>query len=986
MAALEAKKHMAKAKQVETEFGLFHFVVKISMAWGLVEWFVWQNEQDHALKQRCAYAFLGDAIDRAFASDALAQPDQIILDSALCDQLPPTIQWTHLDQAAGLLHAIDHHHENSLAQQNLEQNLDNRSSVRQTRQRHSNLEKNPEKSQAEAAPIPQKEMANFYPSQLLESQLRGEFRPIVTLFLGMQTLPAPQTKADPMPRLLTLLDQYGGFLCRVDRSQSANRLLIFWGAPVSYENNLERALEFCLALRRSITIPIRAGITYQIGYAGFIGAKQRGEYTCYGSHVNLAARQMFSASWNEIWLDQDTAQRVSHTFDISPIGELDFKGFVNPQPVFKLNGLREVPTEQFFNGKICGRDQELRTLQEAIEPVFDGKFAGFVAVTGEAGIGKSRLLHEIIQSTRKLRNDIDLVHCQSDEILRHSLNPFRYHLRSYFGQARTATEAKNKANFNTKLDDLLSRTPNGRESEKRPATELDRTRSALGALLDLHWANSFYEQLEPQLRYENTLIALKNFLLIRASLSPLLLLIEDAQWMDDDSLYFLQRLSRNVDTYPIVVLISSRKAVQIDTIPVQLVPINPLTMEAIQDLAKDRLNVTLPTEQAAQLVQRTEGNPLFIEQLLLYLRESDLLSQQQLAIQIPDDAQAVLVARLDRLSEEIRQVVQTAAVLGREFDVSILSRVLNDEQNIQAKVRAATEESIWYSMNELRYLFRHTLLREAAYGMQLRARLRQLHATAAAAIEALYGENLSAHYGEIAYHYEQADEIEKALDFSAKAGQIAKENYKNREALEHYERMLRYLSPDDQGIKRMAVLQQKAEVLQFIDQYEDALTSLEEAAQLGTDFSQVQDVGRISIRMGSIEVLKGEFEAAQRLLQQGISMLEKLQAHAELGLAFRELGNVWEGLGNYDQASGYYQQALESYELAQDPSGTARTLIGLGIVAWNEGAFELAEELYKQSRRIFEELGDDYNAAIASTNLANVALVRKELGDSPSLL
>ncbi|MEM7128538.1 MAG: tetratricopeptide repeat protein [Chloroflexota bacterium] len=979
LAAWEVKEHMMESKEIQTEFGLFHFAIKISLAWGMVEWLIWRSQESERLKQPCAYAFLGDAIDQAIASDSLAKPEQIVLNQDLCNLLPPYVNWTPLEGGSGLLKAL-----NLLSFAEFVPVMDTAKPSmglsKESKKEPTNDQRSNTRAPANMDPETLARLADFYPSQLLESQLQGEFRPVVSLFLGIQSLPVPGTKEDPIPLILKLLHQYDGFLCRVDRSNDNNRLLIFWGAPVSHENNLERALEFCLAIKRNITIPIRAGITYQIGYAGFIGATQRAEYTCYGSHVNLAARQMFTAPWGEIWLDQDTAQRISHTFDISPIGDLRFKGFLHSQSVFMLQGLRSTPAGRFFNGEICGRELELHTLKEAVQPIFAGKFAGIIGVTGEAGIGKSRLLYELIQSIQQREPNVELVHSQSDEILRHSLNPFRYHLRSYFGQTRSATQAKNKANFNAKLDALLEQFSMVDSPGHELASEIDRTRSALGAILDLHWEGSFYEQLEPQLRFENTLTTLKNFLLVRALLAPLVLLIEDAQWLDDDSLGFLQRLFRNIETFPIAVLISSRRGIEIEAVPLQVVPLQPLHKEATQALAMDRLGVTLLPEQAEQLVERTEGNPLFIEQLLLYLQDNDLLFQQKSDLLLPDDAQAVLVARLDRLTEEIRQVVQTAAVLGREFDVPILSRILGDDHDIQTKVRQATDESIWYSMNELRYLFRHTLLREAAYGMQLRARLRHLHATAATAIETLYSENLTTHYGEIAYHYEMAGKFRKALDYSYKAGQIAKENYKNREALEHYERMLKYLKPEKQGLERLNVLQKQAEVLRFTDRYEEALAALEEAAKLGADLDLTIEVGKISISMGSIQVLKGEFEKAESLLLQGISVLQTVYAHAELGLAYRELGNVWEGLGDYDRASAYYQQALEAYELGQDPSGKARTLIGLGIVAWNEGAFKLAEELYKQSRRIFEELNDQYNAAIANTNLANVALVRKDWG------
>ena len=168
--------------------------------------------------------------------------------------------------------------------------------------------------------------ATFVPHSIMEWQSRGEFRQVVTVFINLQNPSSHQELHDFMQLLFTLQNSYGGYFNKVDFGDKGCTLLLFWGTPVSFENDLQRALSFILALSRRSPLTIKAGITFKRIFSGFGGSVRRGEFTCYGDGVNLAARLMVAAPWNTIWLDYQVANRVNQQFVLKRRKAQRFKG------------------------------------------------------------------------------------------------------------------------------------------------------------------------------------------------------------------------------------------------------------------------------------------------------------------------------------------------------------------------------------------------------------------------------------------------------------------------------------------------------------------------------------------------------------------------------------------------------------------------------------------------------------------------------------
>jgi len=374
-------------------------------------------------------------------------------------------------------------------------------------------------------------------------------------------------------------------------------------------------------------------------WAGIRGGVERCEYGLIGDVVNLACRLALKAGWGEIWVGPAAYERLQETFRLEARGTYQLKGKRGEMPVYLLQGKEEQVEAVFHPGRMVGREGELDQLAAYVQPILAGQFAGLVYVYGEAGIGKSRLVYEL---RRQLTDrGVRWFLCPADQILRQSLNPFRRFLLHYFDQSRDRPAEQNRARFDELLDGLIASlqalpSPAARDASELVG-ELERTRSFLAALVDLRWEGSLYEQLDPKLRFENTLLAVKTLVLAESLRQPVVLQLEDLHWLDDDSQELVKLLTRSVQDYPLATVCTgryrddgSRVALPVDAdVPQQVLELDTLLPDGVRLLAAqmlapreaERPEAELSEELAAFLAEKTGGNPFFVEQLLLDLRE-----------------------------------------------------------------------------------------------------------------------------------------------------------------------------------------------------------------------------------------------------------------------------------------------------------------------------------------------------------------------------
>ena len=439
------QKRLIESSERQTIYGKFSFSARIGLTVGSVSWAILRSKD----KKQATYYFRGPAVDDAADAEHHANVGDIILTESMNNLLVDSI---HVEPLASLYRFTGFRDDA------------------------------PDTTPTLFPPVDLDVSRVFMPEDVIVHDVRGEFRQVVNLFLRIPDLSNEklQTFANAV---FALREKYGGLVTRLDFGDKGCNMLLLWGAPVAYENDIGRALNFILDLQLKMDFPITAGVTYYIAHAGYLGSAMCEDYTCYGWGVNLASRFMMSAPAGEIWVDERIARRISMRFHVENIGSQRFKGFAAEQKVNVLHG-RKQEADNIYQGEIVGRDAELAKLEKLIEPLWQGGFAGVHLIVGDAGIGKGRLMHEFIASKFFDENKVLWAVCQSDQILRQSFNPLRGWLLRYFKIKANLSLEERRIAFDSKLDDLLA-------SIRDPELvhELDRVRSVLAALVDIFWAD-----------------------------------------------------------------------------------------------------------------------------------------------------------------------------------------------------------------------------------------------------------------------------------------------------------------------------------------------------------------------------------------------------------------------------------------------------------------------------------------------------------------
>ena len=853
----------------------------------------------------------------------------------------------------------------------------------------------------------------FYSREVLEMPNAGEFRQLVCLFVCFDDFSLSELD-DFTRQVLHEVETRSGYFNRLDFGDKGRNCLVFFGAPTAHENDLTRALQVALSMREKYGQGVRISLSTGQMYFGRVGIPERCEIAAFGSRLNLAARLMVKAQWGQILTTQHVAQTPGFVF--TRLGEFPYKGFAAPVPTYQLERAKTA-YETFFSTPMAGRSQELQRLLAAAEQVLTGHAAAAL-IYGDPGMGKSRLAFALRET---LGERVTWLRGQTDSILRQAFNPFTYILQQYFEQNPEAPPEENCARFEARLESLLAVS----QSEVQRA-ELLRTQSFLGALLNLHWPGSLYAQLDSAgLRYENTLSAIRAFLLALSAARPLVLEIEDGHWLDEASRELLTRLTRQTGGHPLLLVISSRyaddggmPAFSIEEWPVTQVELRQLQPQALHDLVTQQLGGEADEALFGFLETRSQGVPFFAQQLVLYLQETGALEQQEqrwhLRIEtsdLPASLNAMLIARLDRLSAQVKQAVQTAAVLGREFDVRLLSQMLRLDATDM--VQAAEQEQIWTSLNEIRYLFKHALLRDAAYEMQLRARLRALHQLALEAYEQIYAADLRPHYDELAYHAAQSDDKDRQREYFRKAGEAAQAGYRSAAALDYYVRLLPLLAEIG---ARLDIHLQCGAILELIgdwkeaaaeyqvalrlaeqaqdmaararcqkalgvlarqrDDYDGALHWLEQARAAWETLGDLDGVNQTMLEIGILYWRQGQPAKARQSLEDGLALARQLDDQRSAAAAINSLGNMAWSQGDYTTAEGFYTQSLALQQALGDKLGAGNALLNLGNVARYRGDYAAARALYERSLPLFEEIGHKRGIGAIIYNWGNLAVLQ----------
>ena len=966
---------------LKTRFGDFQIGMKIGLSYGLVEWGIVGDEHK-------SFFFSGAAIEGSAQAQTQAKKQEIIFDQALLEKLLD-VEVSYQMLESGFL--------------KLTGNIAS--------------EKYP-RTKKTASPSLEKLSRYFLPDAVINFKEGGEFRPVISVFISFKGIQDFEMINKFASIVLNQINNFSGYFKEIDFGDKGSLMVGFFGAPISFENNIERALEFVQAIQDTLVLSpqipnltYRVGLTSGIAYTGMIGGKERCQFAVVGNRVNIAARLMSYAEWGEVLVDEEIQKYSAFKFQYQ--GDILYKGIKENIPTYKLLG-RNTEEKLSFSGKMVGREKELKQLVDFALKTLSHNQGALAYIYGEAGIGKTRLAFEF---KNKLKESIKIhwLSCQADQILKKPFNPFIYFLKNYFEQSPEVSAETNYDSFELRFKWLIIDCESSNHAEQAQVVqELLRTKTILAALTGITIKNELWEQLDAKGRYQNTLQALVNFFLAKSLIRPVILELEDGHWFDNSSKNFLKELLPLIANHAILILVNSRykddssKPILFDPeilvkhpVPLLELNLNILDAEALKIFAEIQLGGAIRQDFHELLFRTTNGNPFYAEQIIEFFSEAKLLAKDNDAWYIKDESiklsssiNSILMARIDRLSTLVKETVKAAAVVGREFELPVLYEVMKKQkafahQNgdtstvLKEQIKTAEKGQIWRAMNEQNYIFKHSLFREAVYDMQLRTRLRELHQLIAESIEKVYANNLETKYLDLVFHYEQAELAEKTKIYLRKGADYAKRNFQNQQALKFYNKLLLEDKSAQPLAERINILLKKGDVLELIGQWEECETSYSEALQCAKKHKNLLLLGRTNNSIGHLLLLKGAYSRAKIHLEKSAKYFTQIMDGVGLFKVYGNLGNLFFRQGKYEEAKAYFTRSIQLNKTNKYPSFSARIAANLGLTLMNQGNFKEAIQ-YQQAQLTLSESVND-KAGMASL-YTNIGIVYFEKGDNKAAL
>ena len=806
------------------------------------------------------------------------------------------------------------------------------------------------------------QLQRYLPSHLTDKilanrgRLEGERKLVTVLFADLVGYTALSAQLGEESMFALMDDLYEAFIHEVYRYEgtvnelTGDGLIAFFGAPLAVEQAPQRAVRAALALQRATTpfsqrlqqehgqqLQLRVGLNTGPVIVGTVGNNLRMDYKAVGNTVNLAARMEQTAPAGAICMSEYTYRLVEGYIDGEDLGRVDLKGIATKVRAYRVLGERgaqariDVARERGFT-HLVGRQRELDLLRHSFEQARGGRGQA-VSIIGDAGLGKSRLLHEC----RQLLDAEDLTwlegRCHPYGAALAYL-PIIDLLKPYFRIGANDGDA----DMRRRLDHGLA------------ALNLDPQAMApyLLRLLAAGIDADVPSGLSPEAIKHRTFETLRDIVLAVSAQRPLVLSFEDLHWADQTTEEWLTFMLDHLAGAPILLVCAyrpdfattwSRKSYHHVASLTRLEP-----QESHQMLVALLETPHIQSDLAQLVLDKAEGVPFFVEELVKSLRETGAIEQHEghwrltvgtQTVQTPETVDEMLMARIDRLPEDAKALLQVGAVMGREFSGELLRELSGlDEWELTSQLAALTEAELLYARGaapQTGYVFKHAFTQEAAYRSLLTARRRALHHRIAVTLEALFSDRLDEHYGQLAHHYVESGEDEalaKATDYATKAGDRDMALPAYAEAARFYRMALETLERQERvdETQRRALLLSLGESQRKSGEHAQALATLQRAADSARQESTVEDLARAALEC-ELAAWAGKLsaESAVQLLEEVLSRLDG----ANQALLARVLGSLARALlftGAVEQAATYAQQSVDVARYAGDPGVLSASL------------------------------------------------------------
>jgi DNA-binding CsgD family transcriptional regulator len=784
-------------------------------------------------------------------------------------------------------------------------------------------------------------------------------------------------------------------------------LVAFFGAPLAVEQAPQRAVHAALALQEAITrfsaqaerapgvrLQLRVGLNTGPVIVGTVGNNLRMDYKAIGNTVNLAARMEQTAAPGTVQLTEHTYKLVAGYFDCDDLGLVSFKGLAGKVRVYRVTGERgarariDVARERGFT-RLVGRERELQVLRHGFELAQGGRGQA-VSIIGDAGLGKSRLLYEFRQTQAHLDATWLDGRCHPYSAALAYL-PVIDLLKQYF-----------QIDASDRDEDIQRKVYSGLAPL---GTALQATAPYLLRLLAVEMEAGMLAGASPEAVKHQTFEALLGLVGESAAQRPLVLAIEDLHWADATSAEFLTFLLEHIAGSRVLLVCTYRpdfaslwSGKSYHSV-VTLLPLAP--PEGRQMLTALLGSTHIQDELTALMLAKADGVPFFLEELVKALQETGAIEQhegqwrltaQPTGMPVPNTVEEVLMARIDRLAEGAKSVLQMGAVIGREFRGELLQELAGlPEGEFTAHLAALTSAELLYARGlprQITYFFKHALTQEVAYRSLLTAQRRELHHRVAVTLETLFVDRLEEYYGQLAHHYceaAQEDDAVKTVEYAVRAGARHMALPAYAEAVRFYHLALKALERQEpvDADRRCTLLLALGEAQTKAGDFLQASNTFQRTADIARTLEAPEALACAALGFQEARWRPGlPAEPGVRLLEEALHTLPE----ADSALRARVLAGLASALsftGRRDQAVAVAQQSIVMARRLADPR-TLAIVLSFSLhafqgqpekitecLAYATEIVRLAEETgEREMALIYSELGREREARAAFEHLA----------------
>jgi class 3 adenylate cyclase/tetratricopeptide (TPR) repeat protein len=754
-------------------------------------------------------------------------------------------------------------------------------------------------------------------------------------------------------------------------------IMALFGAPITYNDHIRPACHAALQIQKrlkgyyekivdhySVSLKLRIGINTGPVIVGAIGDNLRLDYTAVGDTTNLAARLQSLATPGEILVSERMKQGAEGYFLFQDVGRLTIKGKKNPVQAFTL--VKELPSgnrvQRLSQNRIPFLDREKEA--DLLKKEFKASLSHgprIVAVTGEVGIGKTRLLSHFCRNIEDNRVHLFEGNCRPYTNSA-ALYPLKHMFRSYFELSEDDSHEQMRSKIRRRLSAAL------------PPSSLDH-------FLELFSEVRKWRKTSPMIvegKKRTLFRAIHDLLISIASLGPIIMIINDMQWIDSSSREFLAFLFRTSEKTPILLICLGRSEESFHSLdtPTHFIRLEPLSEKQATDLFSAVLETKyFDPEISKEIVSNAGGNPLFIVEMAEALKQQGLIVGDDLRrtirvplkeLKTPDSIQGVLAARLDALAPDQKHLAQLAAVIGREFSLDLLQPLIELEEDLSESLEALEQAGII----EKRpaddggcYQFRQPAIQEVAYNSLLFKERSRYHQMVGETIETLYHRNLDFKIGLLAHHFFRAKNWPKALEYTLEAAEQSSHAYACHEVISNIDQALEILSEgqwENVAIKKLGILERKGKMHFCLGQtkaaYQVFKSILSEARRLGNREVESEAL----FRQGWIYFYMHKPRSAETLLIEAIQLSTQEGFAGILLKAKGFLGFVYAVLGNLKQAKPLLIEAFhlsEKQDALEDKAWSLTNLIR--YYNW-VGEFERALKYSRQLDTLNREVRSPY--------------------------